>query len=195
MKILAIISFLLPILAVVSVTSSLSAQDLKDLSNYIEENALLATNENRDHSTDDVDLSDVQGVFNVLAQVEIESNKLLVKETDASAQIFSAILPLLGNVLWDVGKNILKNNLCPKNRSYGSDSTKVLHSWNDADSNKVLNQLKVLFGLLKEVEAKIAMMQDDITDSKQDAKAKAQWKIAKQSITQTIGTTVKKFLC
>ena len=75
----------------------------------------------------------------------------------------------------------------------------MLHSWNDADSNKVVNQLEVLFGLLKEVEAKIAMMQDDIADSKQDAKAKAWWKKAKQSITKlaikTIGTTVKKFLC
>ena len=195
MKIFAIICFLLPILAVVSATSSLSAQDLKDFLNYIEENALLATNENRDHSTDDVDLSDVQGVFNVLAQVEIESNKLSMKETDASAQIFPSLLSHLGDVLSSVGKDILKNTVCPKNRSYGMDSTKVLHSWNDADSNKALNQLKVLFGLLKEVEAKIVMMQDDITDGKQDAKAKAQWKIAKQSITETIGTTVKNSLC
>ena len=78
----------------------------------------IATNENRDHSTDDVDLSEVQGVFNVLAQVEIheiESNTLLMKQTDASAQVFSFVLPLLGNVLWDVGKTLLKNKLCPKN--------------------------------------------------------------------------------
>ena len=120
----------------------MSAQDLKDLWNYKEDNALLATNENRDHSTDDVDLSDVQGVFSVLTQVEIESNNLLMKETDASAQIFSFALPLLGNVLWDVGKTLLKKKLCPKNRSYGLDSANALRSWNDTDS-KALNQLKV----------------------------------------------------
>ena len=185
MKIFAIICFLLPILGFVSAASSLSAQDSKDLWNYMEDNALLATNENRDHSTDDVDLSDVQGVFNVLAQVEIESNNLLMKETDASAQIF-------GNILWDVGKTLLKKKLCPKYRSYyGLDSANVLHSWKDADS-KALNQLKVLFGLLKEVEARVAMMQDDVADSKQDAKAETWYK---KWISKAIGGTVKKFLC
>ena len=82
----------------------------------MEDNALLATNENRDHSTNDVDLSEVQGVLNVLAQVEIESNNLLMnsKETDASAQIFSFALPLLGNVLWDVGKTLSKKTMSQK---------------------------------------------------------------------------------
>ena len=66
-----------------------------------------------------------------------------------------------------------------------------MHSWNDADS-KALNQLKVLFGLLKVVEARVAMMQDDIADSKQDAKAETWYK---KWISKAIGGTVKKFLC
>ena len=206
MKVFAIICFLLPVLAFISATSSSSTQEcLTDYLSYKEGKALLQTNENIDNAwPNDVDLADIQGIFNAIAQVEMEGNKLLMKDsTDASAQLFGTILSLLanaGNALWGVGKTLLKKKYCPKNRSYKPDMPVYgdmdEKSWpEENDSNlKALNVLKVLFGVLKEVEAKMSMMQDDAADSKH-AKAEAWWKKAKQWINNAVGGTVKRFLC
>ena len=200
MKVFAIIFFLLPVLAFTSATSSSSTQDcLTDYLSYKDGKALVETNENIDNAND-VDLADIQGIFNAIALVEMERNKLLMKDsTDASAQLFSTILSLLGNVGWNVGKTFLKKKYCPKNRNYYDPYMPVYgtmgeKSWPEEnhDANlKALNQLKVLFGVLKEVEAK---MQDDAADGKH-AKAKVWWKKAKQWINNTVGGTVKRFLC
>ena len=202
-KVFAIICFLLPVLA----TSSSSKQIcLTDYLSYKEGKALLETNENIDNTwPNNVDLTDIQGIFNAIAQVEMERNKLLMKDsTDASAQLFGTILSLLanaGNVLWGVGKTFLKKKYCPKIRSYKPDMRPVYGDMDEKpwpeenDSNlKALNVLKVLFGVLKEVEAKISMMQDDAADGKH-AKAEAWWKKAKQWINNAVGGTVKRFLC
>ena len=71
MKIFTVICFLLPVLTLISASSSPSAQDFKDFSNYDEENAIVEINENMDDANNG-DLADIQGLFNVLAQVDLK---------------------------------------------------------------------------------------------------------------------------
>ena len=70
MKIFTVIGFLLPVLTLISAISSPSAQDFNDFSNYCsnEENAFVEMNENMDDASN----GDLQGLFNVLAQIARE---------------------------------------------------------------------------------------------------------------------------
>ena len=220
MKIFAITcSFLLPILDLTF--ASPSTPDFKDNSYFKYktkriENALLETSEDVNQNTDyaDGDLADIQGVFNVIAQVEVERIKLM-KDKDASAQVGLAalgvglnVLSTIGKTLWDVGKHFLKRKFCPRHtgsyefkahaliqelineqeiQAFGDDGKKAEESDREA-----LAQLKVLFHALKEVEAKT--MQDSIANDK-DANAESWWKKAKRFITNKIGGITRKFLC
>ena len=190
-------TFLLLFLAFTSVTSSTQlTQDFKDFMNYKEEDTALLETINGDmDDANDSDLADIQYVFNVLAQVEVERKKLMMKNRDISAQFMLSIpLSLLGSVLWGVGKTLLKNKFCPKNASNYMPGPGPAPYYNDVEGEKTaendakaLNQLKVLFGALKEIEAKI--MRDDIADS-ENAKAQIlDW------IMKKIGGVVKKFIC
>ena len=199
MKIIVICILLPAVLAFTSATSSLTAQDFKDSLNYNEENAFAETNENME-DTSDGDFADIQCLFNVLAQTEEEQNKL-TKDTDASAQFVTA---LLGKALWGVGKKLLKRKFCPK-RDQTYEAAAVLAYYNDDKDEKAvendvkaLNQLKVLFGALKEVEAKMMKEDTAVSDSRgEDAKAdpEAWWKKAKGWIKNAIGGIIRKFLC
>ena len=120
-----------------------------------------------------------------------------MKDTDASAQFVFGVRALLGKALWGVGKTLLKRNLVQniehmrKLHYYYEDDKEEKAIENDA---KALNQLKALFGALKEVEAKILQENIDVAGSK-DAKAEAWWKKAKWWIKNAIEGVIRKFLC
>ena len=88
----------------------------------------------------------------------------MIKDTDLSAQFVPGVPALVGKALWSVAKILLKRKFCPKHRAYEAallsykDDKDEKAAENDA---KALNQLKALFGALREVEAKI--MQEDIS--------------------------------
>ena len=81
-----------------------------------EESALKQTvvsSENDQDTEDDVngdeDIATLQGIFNVLTQVEVENAKAM-QEKKAVTQFWES----LGNDLWNVGKHHLKKRYCQK---------------------------------------------------------------------------------
>ena len=191
MKILAVVCLLLPVLAFTA-TSSLSTQE------FFNNKALLETNKNMD-DINDGDLADIQGAFNVLAQVEVERKKLM-KDTDVSAQFLfgapSLLLKLftsVGKSLWGVGKKFLRRRFCPRNLSYEANMLAYYGDKGDeavGNDAKALDQLKALFAALKEVDANTVH-----SDDMDHAKAKVWWKKAKQWIKNKIAGVTRKFLC
>ena len=101
-------------------------------------------------------IAEVQGIFNVMAQVDLERAKL--KNSDALIQEFWSGLV---RSLWKKGKHYLIKNLCSKeqamkallqeltNEEMGTDD----NSNSKDDDDDVRAQLQVLFNALQEVKA------------------------------------------
>ena len=102
-------------------------------------------------------IAEVQGIFNVMAQVDLERAKL--KNSDALMQEFWSGLI---RTLWNKGKNYLIKSLCSKeqamkallqeltNEEMGMDDN---NNGKDDDDDDVRAQLQVLFNALQEVKA------------------------------------------
>ena len=119
-----------------------------------------------DDDNDDDDLADIQGIFNVLAQVEMERAKEM-DDKSATAQFWK----MLGKTLWNAGKGYLKNKYCTEEQEVRAMLQELIGEQempeddeddDEEDSNGVvLAELQTLFNALKKVDAK--MMQDGVT--------------------------------
>ena len=117
--------------------------DDKDLATFLE---TLASSQ-EDEDDDDDDLSDVQGVFKALAQVNKEQAKA---EGDATSQIWGSIR----RSLFGAGKKYLRKRYCRK-RPKHAEEEEVQDD--DEDSNDDGNdhaELQSLFDVLNKMEAK-----------------------------------------
>ena len=132
-----------------------------DISTFLE--TLATSQEDQDDDEDDEgnDLADIQGVFNVLAQVKEEQAK---STGTATTQFWS----WAGKMLLGAGKRYLKRRYCKKRSCNEEKEEKVLlqelmeaqdDDGEEGGDDDDLAELQSLFGALKKLQAK--KMQED----------------------------------
>ena len=161
---------------------------------------LVSTEDDQDSDDDEDDgsVADLQGIFNVMAQAEVEKAKQQRNKNVAMVQIWKG----LGGALWRVGKSYLKKKYCTEEEEVramlqeligeqgGQDDQDDQDDGGD-DDNKALTELQTLFNALKKVEAKV--MQD--VSSNDTAKTQGWWKRAKRWARKKIRGATRKYLC
>ena len=159
--------------------------------------ALVSTEDDQDTEDDDEDdgtVADLQGVFNVMAQVEAEKARQQRNKNVAMVQVWK----FLGNALWNAGKSYLKKRHCTEEEEVramlqeliGEQGMQDDEDAGDGD-DKARAELQTLFNALKKLEAKV--MQDD--SSADTAKAEGWWKRVKRWARKKIRGATRKYLC
>ena len=159
--------------------------------------ALVSTEDDQDTDDDDEDdgtVADLQGVFNVMAQVEAEKARQQRNKNVAMVQLWGG----LGSALWSAGKAYLKRRHCTEEEEVramlqeliGEQGVQDDEDAGDGD-DKARAELQTLFNALKKVEAKV--MQDDSSDD--TAKAEGWWKRVKRWAKKKIRGATRKYLC
>lgn len=156
---------------------------------------LEGSEDDTDNDDDDGTVADLQGVFNVMAQVEEEKARQQHGKNMAMAQIWEG----LGSALWSAGKGYLKKRYCTEEEEVRAMLQELIGEQgaqddedDDGDSDdKVRTELQTLFNALKKVEAKV--MQDDSSDD--TAMAEGWWKKAKRWVNKKAKGLTKKYLC
>ena len=136
--------------------------------------------------TDDDDIADLQAVFNVLAQVEVE------KAAANGNSVMAQFMGTLGGTLWNTAKGYLKNKYCTEEQEVRAMLQELIGDQDEGDDSEDVGEgddkeraeLQMLFNALKMAEAKI--MQD-----KNAAKAEGWWKKLRKSIKKK----AKQYLC
>ena len=133
-------------------------------------------------------IAKIQGIFNVLAQVDLESAKVKDSDNDNS-QLWKGV----SKFIWKAGKDFLKNVLCRKEQAIMAllqeltgevrGNSKSADDESYGNEEKVRAQLQTLFNALRMVEAN--MMQ-----SENNAKAEVSERIKKK-----IEVTAQGLLC
>jgi hypothetical protein len=137
-------------------------------------------------SNEDVDsIAEIQGVFNVLAQADMERAKLVGrKNSHALVQFWTGLV----KSLWSKGKNYLKKKLYCKEQDMKALLQELTDEETDETNGKedeeVRAQLQVLFNALQMVEANT--MQEGNSDKEQ---------AFAEGINDRIKTTKKDFAC
>ena len=183
MKIL-IICFLLSTL---SLTFAVPAFDFLQSSSSKEQNKdeisallqVLASSED-DQDTDDGTVANLQGMFNMMAQVEAEKARQQHDKNVAMVQFWGR----LGRGLWNVGKGLLKKKYCTQQGAQDGENT-------ENGDGTVRAELQTLFNALTKVEAKV--MQDDTSDD--NAKAEGWFNKLKHWVGKKAKGLTKKHLC
>ena len=158
---------------------------------------VLASTENDQDTDDDEDdgtVANLQGLFNVMAQVEVEKAKQQQDKNVAMVQFWGG----LGSVLWNAGKGYLKKRYCTEEEEVRAmlqeliGEQEVQDDEDDGDGDdKVRTELQTLFNALKKAEAKV--MQDDTSDD--TAKAEGWFKKLKRWAKKKTKGLTKKYLC
>lgn len=140
--------------------------------------ALLQTLANTDGGEE---LANLQGVFNVLEQVNIEKARASDGE-NAMEQIWG----LVGSGLWHVGKHYLKKKYCSEEQEIN-----VVLQATDRDE-EAITELQSIFAALKKAKAK-TMLYGAIYNNK--AKSEGWWKKVRRWAGKKIGGATRKYLC
>ena len=168
----------------------LQTEEDKDLATFLE---TLASSQ-EDEDDDDNELSDVQGIFKVLAQVNKETAKA---EGGATTQLWG----MLGRTLWGAGKRYLRKRYCKKrSRCAEEEEEKVMlqelleaqddgDDSNDDDDGDDHAELQSLFDALNQMEAK--KMQGDYNT----AEAEGWFSRMYRKIKKRVKKYAKKRLC
>ena len=159
--------------------------------------ALVSTEDDQDTDDDDEDdgtVGDLQGVFNVMAQVEAEKARQQNNKNVAMVQFWGG----LGNALWRAGKSYLKRKHCTEQEEVRAMLQELIDEQGLQDDegagdgdDKARTELQTLFNALKKAEAKV--MQDD--SSEDTAKAEGWWKRVKRWARKKIRGATRKYLC
>ena len=140
---------------------------------------------------DNEDIATLQGVFNVLAQVEEEKAK-----TMKGGKAMKQGLGMIGNSLWNGAKHLLKKRYCnQENQNLQQAMVEELggeqvfpYVPKDRDA-KAMAELQMLFNALKLAKAKV--MQDGGTY----AKMNGWWDSVKNYVNKKAGELTKSHLC
>ena len=143
---------------------------------------------------DKKDVADLQGIFNVLAQVKTEEAKAMDADSEATAQLWG----LIGNIFWDIGTGFLRNKYCSSEEQQMQAMLQDLAGEQEASKMDVtekeslaLTQLQTLLSALNKVEAK--MMHNGATNNV--AMSEGQWERFLTSINTGLKKVTKTFLC
>ena len=128
------------------------------------------------------DVSDLQGVFNVLAQIETEKAKVM-DDDSATAQFWKS----LRKTALNLGKHYFRSKYCSEEKELEGMLDKQSNEQGISDSedtedgdSKAFTELQTLFSALKKVEAKL--MQDGGATEKNTAVTQGWFKSLKKGI-------------
>lgn len=170
---------------------------------------------------DDGTVADLQGLFNVLAQVEAE---MAHQQQDDKNEAIAQFWGWLGSMLWSVGKNFLKRKYCREEEEKliamlqeltddeaiaSEQDLGMQEAGNDVDDGDIdgddieaHSELQSLFNALKKAEMKIQEMHMDDTSAGPDTakaekakKFKKWWRKVKRWFGKKIRKIVRKYLC
>ena len=144
----------------------------------------------KSQSNENVDsIAEIQGVFNVLAQVDLERAKLMGRK--------NSLIPFwtgLVKSLWNKGKSYLKKNVCYSKEqameallqelTSEEMGTNDIDDTNSNDDEEVRAQLQVLFNALQKVKANMMQEGNSVKTESLD-----------NSITDKIKSITKNLLC
>ena len=139
------------------------------------------------------DITDIQGIFNMLDQVKTEEAKAMDADSEAMAQLWG----LLGSTLLNAGKGYLRNKYCSSEELQMQTMLQDLAGEQEAKmdvaekESLTLAQLQTLLSALNKVEAK--MMQDGATDNM--ASSEGWWKKFRKSLKKKTKKVAKRLLC
>ena len=148
--------------------------------------------------SDDDDITDLQGIFNVLQQIEMEEAKQMQNDDDNSAT--SQFWKGLGKVLWTAGKGYLRNKYCTQEvevramieELVDEQETSEDNEAVEEDSNDTFTELKTLVNSLNQMTEKIRPLQVIDGDI---AKAEGWFKKLHKSIKKKAKKLARKVLC
>ena len=150
--------------------------------------AMASTEDDQDSDDDDDTVAELQGVFNVLAQVEVEKTRQHKDKSMGMAQLWG----MLGRTLWNVGKRYLKNRHCTEEQGVNAllqelvDEQGMQEVEDDGD-DKARAELQTLFQALNQVEAK-AMQADN-------AQAERWWRRVTRWVRRKARKLTRRYLC
>ena len=143
-------------------------------------------------------LADAQGLFNVLAQVEIEQAKAM-DDKSGMAQFWKQF----GKTLFKAGKGYLKNRYCTEEQEMKTMLQELTGEQAIQEDNEVtaegddnaLAELQSVFSALNKVEAK--MMQGEETENKatEEGWFKKRFKKLRKSLKKAGKKLLKSYLC
>ena len=103
----------------------------------IEELINKATDVSAEVESDDDDITDLQGMFSLLEQIEMEKAKQMQDDEDgAKAQFWAA----LGPVLWKAGKGYLKNRYCNQEAEVRAMIEELVDEQETSETNEVAEE-------------------------------------------------------
>ena len=200
------------LLSTLSLTFAVPAFDFDSLQKYLpssfspnkqdkdEVSALLQTlvsakdDQDSEDDEDDGTVADLQGIFNVMAQIELEKATQQHNKNVAMAQFWGGI----GRALWNAGKGYLKRKYCTEEEEMRVMLQELVGEQGVQDEQddgnddiKARAELQTLFNALKKVDAKV--MQDDSFDD--TVKAEGWWKRARRWARKKIRGATRRYLC
>ena len=186
-------SFAVPSLDSSDLNRYISSQ-LQDKKNENQLNVLLqamASAEEDQYSADDDDddtVAELQGVFNVLAQVQVEKAREQGDTDTAMTQFWG----LVGKALWRVGKRYLKRRHCTEEQGENALLQELvgeqgIQQVEDDGDDKARAELQTLFQALNKVKAEV--MQDD------NAQAERWWRRVKRWARRKVRKLTRRYLC
>lgn len=141
------------------------------------------------------DISDLQGVFNVLAQIETEKAKVIDDES-ATAQFWKSLRKTAVNL----GKHYFRSKYCSEEKELEGMLEKQSNEQGMSDSEdteegdgKAITELQTLFSALKKVEAKL--MQDGGDTEKRTAVTQGWFKKLRKGLKKGIKNVARGYLC
>ena len=147
--------------------------------------------------SDDDDITDLQGMFNVLEQVEMEKAKQMqYDDNNANAQFWGG----LGKTLWKYGKVYLKNRYCSQEAEVRAMIEELVDETegNEAveeDNNDNLTELKNLVNSLNLMNKKLMQLRPLSIIDGDIAKAEGWFKKLRKSIKKKAKKVARKVLC
>ena len=151
--------------------------------------------------SDDDDTTDLQGIFNVLQQIEIEKAKQMQNDDDNSAivQLWAG----LGTALWSAGKGYLRNKYCTQEEEVKAMIEELVDEQEtsedieavEEDSNDTFTELKNLVNSLNQMTNKQMQVRTLQLIDGDVAKAEGWFKKLRKSIKKKAKKLARKVLC
>ena len=151
--------------------------------------------------SDDDDITELQGIFNVLQQIETEKAKQMQNGDDNSAAI--QLWKGLGRVLWTAGKGYLRNKYCTQEvevramieELVDEQETSEDNEAVEEDSNDTFTELKNLLNSHNQMTTKLMQFHTSGIIDGDAAKVEGWFKKLRKSIKKKAKKLARKVLC
>ena len=147
--------------------------------------------------SDEDDITDLQGLFSVLEQIEVEKAKQMQYDEDgASAQFWAG----LGTTLLNAGKGYLRNRYCTQEAEVRAMIEELVDEQEDnqaveQDDDDSFTKLKNMVNTLNQISKKLSQFQASMVIDGNYAKAEGWFKKLRKSLKKKTKKLARKVLC